>query len=100
MIRAVCTAQCTVRIKRCGRLIQSWLAWVLSGGSTYIGHPLAQRPHILGLLGLKDPKNGFWNPIAPQFRGTLDVVGYVVIGSVLVIWSSRSEGMVSITPDS
>ena len=40
-------------------------------------HPLAQRPHVLGLLGLKDLKCQGFGTLRPQFTGTLDVEGEV-----------------------
>ena len=41
----------------------------------YPGDPLAQRPHILGLLGLKDiPRRGI-GALRPHVSGTLEVEG-------------------------
>ena len=39
------------------------------------GHPPAQRPHILGRLGLQDLNKQGFGTLGPHFGGTLDVQG-------------------------
>ena len=41
------------------------------------GHPRAQIPRILGLVGSKDLKEQGLVTLRPPFRGALDVEGYI-----------------------
>ena len=49
--------------------------------TAYPGHPPAQKPDILGLLGFKHLEKQRAETLRPHFGGPLDVEGSVVIGT-------------------
>ena len=50
--------------------------------SSFPGHPLAQRPHIAGPLGLEGLKYQGFGTERPPFGGALDVEGFGYFGAI------------------
>ena len=48
---------------------------IFVGGSSYPGHPLIQRLHILGSLGFEDLKQPGFGTLRPHLGGIWDVEG-------------------------